>query len=98
MNVVEATILTGSFKGENVLIPRIPKIPTDTLFQFKRLQFTIRLAFAVTINKAKDQSLELCDLDLDALGEAHVVNRPPSRIFGPIQLPDLENMVSPIEG
>ncbi|CAL1264352.1 unnamed protein product, partial [Larinioides sclopetarius] len=52
-NVVEATILTGPFKGEDVLIPRIPMIPTDTPFQFKRLQFPIRLAFAITINKAQ---------------------------------------------
>ncbi|GFX98874.1 ATP-dependent DNA helicase [Trichonephila clavipes] len=61
--VVEATILTGSFKG-GVLIPRIPMIPTDTPFKFKRLQFPIRLAFAITINKAQSQSLELFGLDL----------------------------------
>ncbi|CAL1292154.1 unnamed protein product, partial [Larinioides sclopetarius] len=65
-NVVEATILTGPFKGEDVLIPQIPMIPTDTPFQFKRLQFPIRLTFAITINKAQGQSLELCGLDLDA--------------------------------
>ena len=64
-NIVEATILTGPFKGEHVLIPRIPMIPTDMPFQFKRLQFPIRLAFAITINKAQGQSLELCGLDLD---------------------------------
>ncbi|GFS97744.1 ATP-dependent DNA helicase [Trichonephila clavipes] len=63
-NVVEATILTGPFKGEDVLIPRIPMIPTDTPFKFKRLQFPILLAFAITINKAQGQSLELCGLDL----------------------------------
>ncbi|GFV36186.1 ATP-dependent DNA helicase [Trichonephila clavipes] len=63
-NVVEATILTGPFKGEDVLIPRIPMIPTDTPFKFKRLQFSIRLAFAITINKAQGQSLELRGLDL----------------------------------
>ncbi|GFW17608.1 ATP-dependent DNA helicase [Trichonephila clavipes] len=61
--VVEATILTGPFKGD-VLIPRIPMIPTDTPFKFKRLQFPIRLAFAITINKAQSQSLELCGLHL----------------------------------
>ncbi|PNF16574.1 hypothetical protein B7P43_G07217 [Cryptotermes secundus] len=63
-NVVEATILTGPLKGEDVLIPRIPMIPTDVPFQFKRLQFPIRLAFAFTNNKAQGQSLELCGLDL----------------------------------
>ena len=39
-------------------------IPTDMLFQFKRLQFPIRLAFAITINKAERQSLELYGLYL----------------------------------
>lgn len=64
-NVIEATTLTGPFKSEDVLIPRIPMIPTDMPFQFKRLQFPIGLAFAITINKAQGQSLELCGLDLD---------------------------------
>ena len=63
-NIIEAKILTGPFKGEDVLTPRIPMIPTDTSFQFKRLQFPIRLAFAITINKAQGQSLELCGLYL----------------------------------
>ena len=44
--------------------PRIPMIPTDMLFQFKRLRFPIRLAFAITINKAQGQSLELYGLYL----------------------------------
>ena len=35
-------------------------ITTDMSFQFKRLQFPIRLASAITINKAQGQSLELC--------------------------------------
>ena len=64
INIIEATILTGPFKGEDDLIPRIPMIPTDMSFQFKRLQFPIRLASAITINKAQGQSLELCCLYL----------------------------------
>lgn len=63
-NVIEATILTGKFKGEEVFIPRIPMIPTDMPFEFKRLQFPIRLAFAVTINKAQGQSLGVCGVNL----------------------------------
>ena len=62
-NLIEATILTGPFEGEAVLIPRIPMIPTDLPFQFKRLQLPIRLAFAITINKAQGQSLEKCGID-----------------------------------
>ncbi|GFT94782.1 ATP-dependent DNA helicase [Trichonephila clavipes] len=61
-NVIEATILTGKFKGEDVLLPRIPMIPTDMPFEFKRLQFPVRLAFAMTINKAQGQSLQVSSL------------------------------------
>ena len=64
-NVIEATILTGPFEGEAVLIPCIPMIPTDLPFQFKRLQFPIRLAFAITINKAQGQSLEKCGIGVN---------------------------------
>ena len=63
-NIIEAKILTEPFKGEDVLIPRISMIQTDMSFQFKRLQFPIQLAFAITINKARGQSLELCGLYL----------------------------------
>ncbi|XP_070141579.1 uncharacterized protein [Drosophila kikkawai] len=42
-NVIQATIIKGKFKGEEVLIPRIPIIPTDLPFQFKRIQFPVRL-------------------------------------------------------
>ncbi|UYV64168.1 hypothetical protein LAZ67_2006908 [Cordylochernes scorpioides] len=38
-NVIETTIISGKYKGEDVLIPRIPMIPTDLPFTFKRLQF-----------------------------------------------------------
>ncbi|CAG9829644.1 unnamed protein product, partial [Diabrotica balteata] len=57
-NVIEATILKGKYKGEDVLIPRIPMIPTDVPFEIKRLQFPVRLAFTMTINKSQGQSLE----------------------------------------
>lgn len=49
-NVIEATVIVEKFKGENVLISRIPLIPTDFPFEFKRVQFPARLAFAITIN------------------------------------------------
>ncbi|KAF2890198.1 hypothetical protein ILUMI_15975 [Ignelater luminosus] len=57
-NVIYATILKGKFEGEEALIPRIPMIPTDMPFEFKRLQFPIRLAFAMTINKVCGLNLE----------------------------------------
>ena len=53
LKVIEATILNGKSKGENVLILRLPVIPTDMPFEFKRFQFPVRLAFSMTINKAQ---------------------------------------------
>ncbi|CAH1987619.1 unnamed protein product [Acanthoscelides obtectus] len=64
-NVIEATILFGKFKGKDVLLPRIPIIPTDMPFEFNCLQFPLRLAFAITINKAQGQSLQVCGLHLE---------------------------------
>ncbi|CAK9834575.1 hypothetical protein ANTRET_LOCUS11087 [Anthophora retusa] len=40
-------------------------IPTDMPFQFKRLQFPVRPAFAMTMNKAQGQSLQVYGLYLE---------------------------------
>lgn len=63
-NIIEAIIMTGCAKGEVVFIPRIPLIPNDTPFNFKRLQFPVKLAFAMTINKSQGQSLKFAGIDL----------------------------------
>ncbi|GBN08688.1 hypothetical protein AVEN_73486-1 [Araneus ventricosus] len=63
-NVIEAVILTGHSAGKDVFIPRIPHIPSDVLFEFKRLQFPVRLSFAMSINKSQGQSLKVVGLDL----------------------------------
>ncbi|GBM79771.1 hypothetical protein AVEN_229698-1 [Araneus ventricosus] len=57
VNVIQVTILTGCNKGESIFIPRIPLIQSDMSFVFKRLQFPVRLALAITINRAQEQSL-----------------------------------------
>jgi hypothetical protein len=64
-NVIEATVLTGCAKGEHVFIPRIPLISEDLGFSFKRLQFPVRIAFAMTINKAQGQSLKVAGINLE---------------------------------
>ena len=53
-NLIKATIIVGMFKGEDVLIPRIPLMPTDFAFEFKHLQFLVCLAFTISINNPKD--------------------------------------------
>ncbi|XP_071036990.1 ATP-dependent DNA helicase PIF6-like [Parasteatoda tepidariorum] len=63
-NVIEAMIITGHSTGNSVLIPRIPIIFSDNPFQFKRLQFPVRLSFAMSINKSQGQSLKVVGLDL----------------------------------
>ncbi|KAG2191640.1 hypothetical protein INT46_002555 [Mucor plumbeus] len=58
-NVIEATIATGSHIGKVICIPKIKLISSENdSIQFKRCQFPIRLAFAMTINKAQDQTLD----------------------------------------
>ncbi|GFV11539.1 ATP-dependent DNA helicase [Trichonephila clavipes] len=64
-NILEVTILIVKFQGEVVLLPRIPMIPLDSPIPFKRLQFPIRLAFAMTINKSQGQTMEICGLNLE---------------------------------
>jgi hypothetical protein len=62
--LIEATILTGCANGKDVFITQIPLIPTDLPFDFKRIQFPVRLAFAVSINKAQGQSLKIVGIHL----------------------------------
>lgn len=47
-----------------VFIPRIPMRSTEFIVIFKRIQFPVRLAFAMTINKSQGQSLEVAGLQL----------------------------------
>ena len=64
-NVIEATIMTGRWAMKDVFIPRIPFIPTDYPFEFRRLQFPVKLSYALTINKAQGQTLQTTGLFLD---------------------------------
>ena len=75
-NLIEVTIITGKFKGTDVLLPHIPMTTLEMPFNFKSLQLTIHLAFAKRINKAQGQSLQFCELNLEnpgfSLGQLYV--------------------------
>ncbi|XP_055950914.1 uncharacterized protein LOC129985008 [Argiope bruennichi] len=55
-NIIKATIITGAAKGDRFLIPRIRFIPNILPFCFKKLQFPLKLAFTMTINKSQNQT------------------------------------------
>ncbi|XP_045500045.1 uncharacterized protein LOC123697545 [Colias croceus] len=63
-NIIEAQILTGCGAGETVFIPRIPLIPNNFPFQFKRTQFPVSVCYAMTINKAQGQTFHVAGVDL----------------------------------
>ena len=63
-HLLEAEIFTGPGKGERVLIPRIPLTSPNLPFEFRRLQFPVRLSFAMSINKSQGQSFKTTGLHL----------------------------------
>jgi ATP-dependent DNA helicase PIF1 len=64
--VIEARVATGPSKGEVVCIPRLGITPSDSSMPFKlrRLQFPVRPAFAMTINKSQGQTLRMVGVHL----------------------------------
>lgn len=64
--VIEAEVATGPAKGEVVCIPRLAITPSDTNMPFtlRRLQFPVRPAFAMTVNKSQGQTLRMVGLYL----------------------------------
>ena len=66
--VIEAEIISGSDEhiGRRVFIPKIKLTPSDTAlpFKFQRIQFPIRLACCMTINKSQGQIFDKVGLYL----------------------------------
>ena len=59
--LLSCTIANGEHKGNRVLIPKISMTPADNLhdgFEWKRLQFPVKLSFVMTINKSQGQTLK----------------------------------------
>ena len=73
--VLEVRLIGGEHDGEVALIPQVSLIPSassvDVTFQFKRWQFPVRLAFALSINKAQGQSVRYVGLNLHIPVFAH---------------------------
>ena len=64
-NSLEILIATGHRTGDLAMVSWIPVIASDTglPLQSKRIQYLIRLAFAMTINKAQRQSMSVVGLN-----------------------------------
>lgn len=65
--LIEAEVTTGPDKGQTVFIPRLRITPSDAEnwpFTLSRLQFPVRAAFAMTINKFQGQTLDKVGLFL----------------------------------
>ncbi len=72
--VLKVSLVGGDHHGDTALIPRITLTPPespDHPFSFSRRQFPVRLAFALTINKAQGQSAKYVGLDLRGSVFAH---------------------------
>ncbi|EEY60735.1 helitron helicase-like protein [Phytophthora infestans T30-4] len=72
---IEASIMSGPFKGKKVFIPRIVFYSEDDdkefPFKLKRKQFPVVPAFAMTINKAQGQSIHHVGIYLESPVFAH---------------------------
>ncbi|XP_033095581.1 ATP-dependent DNA helicase PIF1-like [Anneissia japonica] len=67
-HVLDAEILTGSHVTQRVLIPQVKLAPSDynLTFTLQRIQFPVRLACSMTINKSQGQTFDNLGIYLPA--------------------------------
>ena len=65
-NTIEAKISHGGYAGHNIIIPRIPLIPSNSMlpFEFRHVQFPVSLCFAMTVNKSQGQTFKAVGVDM----------------------------------
>jgi ATP-dependent DNA helicase PIF1 len=70
---LDVEIATGKHKGKRFFIPRMAITPSDLDYPFdlKRIQFPIRSAFAMTINKSQGSTLSMVGIYLDEPAFSH---------------------------
>ena len=70
---LDVELLTGQSQGKRVFIPKMTLIPSDTdlPFRLRRVQFPIRLAYAMTINNSQGQTFDKVGIFLNKPCFAH---------------------------
>ena len=65
-NTIEAKISHGRYTGHDIIIPRIPLIPSNSTlpFEFRHVQFPVSLCFAMSINKSQGQTFKAVGVDM----------------------------------
>jgi ATP-dependent exoDNAse (exonuclease V) alpha subunit len=63
VNIIQRLITAKCLEtDEIILIPRIPSHTKNLAFEMKQLQFPVKVAFAMTFNRAQGQSLRKCGI------------------------------------
>jgi hypothetical protein len=73
VNITQCLITAKCLEtNEIILIPRIPSHTKNLAFEMNRLQFPVKVAFAMTFNRAQGQSLRKCGILLPTSVWTHV--------------------------
>jgi hypothetical protein len=70
-------------REKKIFLPKVLLYPKDFSVKFRRVQFPIKVCFAMTINKAQGQTLTYCGVYLENNCFSHV---PLSRVGRPDHL------------